>query len=183
MRGPEGENVRVGEGAVKSVEVRYTPTAADFREAFATWARRTVAGRRARRGTYVMAAGATAGAGLLAVVGGVALLPAAVLVVLALLVVLAQSRVRVRRVMRRVADKGEFRVVLDDYGVVVSTAVAVTELGWPDQCYHLETPGMFLLLGGSEETGVLTMLPKRGTEDVRRLRELIDRHTAVLVPG
>ncbi|MFE7527135.1 hypothetical protein ACFU7Y_15605 [Kitasatospora sp. NPDC057542] len=164
-----------------SVEVRYTPTAADFREAFAAWARRTVAGRRARRATYVMAAGATAGAGLLAVVGGVALLPAVLLAVFALLVVLALPGLRVRRVMRVVADKGEFRVVLDDYGVVVSTAASVTELGWPDQCYHLETPGMFLLLGGSEETGVVTMLPKRGTEDVRRLGELIDRHAAALV--
>ncbi|MFJ9442191.1 hypothetical protein ACIRRH_09990 [Kitasatospora sp. NPDC101235] len=99
----------------------------------------------------------------------------------ALLVVLAQPRLRVRRAMRMVADKGEFRVLLDDYGVVVSTAVSVTELGWRDQRYHLETPGLFLLLGGNEETRVLTMVPKRGAEDVRRLGELIERHAAALV--
>ncbi|MFE4976750.1 hypothetical protein ACFRAR_32190 [Kitasatospora sp. NPDC056651] len=58
---------------------------------------------------------------------------------------------------------------------------SVTELGWPEQRYHLETPGLFLLLGGSEDTGVMTMLPKRGVEDSRRLVELIDRHAKALV--
>ncbi|MET8543819.1 YcxB family protein, partial [Kitasatospora sp. NPDC004799] len=120
-------------------------------------------------------------AGLLAVVGGVALVPAVVLPVLAVPVLLAPRR-RVRQAMRMVADKGAFRVLLDDDGVVVGNEVSVAEFGWPDQRYHLETPGLFLLLGGDEETRVLTMVPKRGTEDVGQLRELIERHSVALVP-
>ncbi|MEU1285182.1 YcxB family protein [Kitasatospora sp. NPDC005856] len=163
------------------VEVRYTPTAADFREAFAAWGRRTAAGRRAWRARYMVAAGATVAAGLLAVVGGMALLPAVPLVLFALLTVFVSLRPRVRRVARVAADKGEFRVLLDDYGVVVDTAASVTELGWPEQRYYLETPGLFLLMAGSEDTGVVTMLPKRGVEDVRQLGELIERHAVALV--
>ncbi|MFJ6772574.1 YcxB family protein [Kitasatospora sp. NPDC091257] len=165
-----------------SVEVRYTPTAADFREAFAAWDRRTVAGRRSRRAVYTVAAGGTAVAGLLAVLGGTVLLLAALLVMVALLVVLAGPGTRVRRVTRAAADKGEFRVLLDDDGVVVSTEASVTEFSWPEQRYYLETPRLFLLLTGNEETGVLTMLPKRGADDLRGLGELIDRHATALVP-
>ncbi|MFI2607472.1 hypothetical protein [Kitasatospora sp. NPDC018619] len=167
---------------VESVEVRYTPTAADFREAFAARARHTVAGRRARRAGFTLGAVALAGAGLLALVGGVALLPAVVLV-LGALAVASQPWRLVRRVVRLAADKGEFRILLDEYGVAVGTAEAVTELSWPEQRYHLETPRMFLLLGGDEETGVLTMLPKRGVEDVRALRELVERYSVALVPA
>ncbi|MFD4658833.1 YcxB family protein [Kitasatospora sp. NPDC058444] len=163
------------------VEVRYTPTAADFGEAFAAWHRHTVVGRRARRARFTVAAGATAVAGLLAVVGGAALLPAVALVVFALLVAFEWPRWRVRRIVRAAADKGEFRILLDDYGVVVSTAAGDTELDWPEQRYFLETPRLFLLLGGKEETGVLTTLPKRGVEDVRQLAELIERHATALV--
>lgn len=170
-----------GGRAVTSVEVRYTPTAADFGEAFAAWDRHTVAGRRARRARYTVAAGATAVAGLLAVAGGAALLPAVALVVFALHIAFVSPRLRVRRVMRRAADKGEFRILLDDDGVVVVNEDSVTELGWPEQRYYLETPGMFLLLGGSEETGELTMLPRRGVEDVRQVGELIERHAVALV--
>ncbi|MFJ6619780.1 hypothetical protein ACIQOW_19660 [Kitasatospora sp. NPDC091335] len=40
---------------------------------------------------------------------------------------------------------------------------------------------LFPLLGGNEETRVLTMPPKRGAEDVRRLGELIGRHATAVV--
>ncbi|MFD5436725.1 YcxB family protein [Kitasatospora sp. NPDC127067] len=168
--------------AVTSVEVRYTPTAADFREAFAAWDRHTVVGRRSRRAVYTVAVGGTAVAGLLAVLGGTVLLLAALLVVVVLLVVLAGPGTRVRRVARAAEDKGEFRVLLDDDGVVVSTEASVTEFAWPEQRYYLETPRLFLLLSGNEEAGVLTMLPKRGADDLRGLGELIDRHATALVP-
>ncbi|MGW7447275.1 YcxB family protein [Kitasatospora sp. NPDC054795] len=168
--------------AVTSVEVRYTPTAADFREALAAWDRRTVAGRRGRRAMYTVAVGGTAVAGLPVVLGGPALLPVALLVVIALLVVLAVPWTRVRRATRAAEDKGEFRVLLDDDGVVVSTEASVTEFAWPEQRYYLETPRLFLLLSGNEEAGVLTVLPKRGADDLRGLGELIDRHATALVP-
>ncbi|MEU3572154.1 hypothetical protein AB0E96_27570 [Kitasatospora sp. NPDC036755] len=174
-----------GEGsggqAVGSVEVRYTPTAADFREARAAWTRHTAEGRRGRRNMYVVASGATVSAGLLALVGGVALLPAVLLAALALLM-FTMPRRRVRRVTRMAADKGEFRVLLDGQGVVVSSEESVTQLAWAEQRYFLETPGLFLLMGGDEETRVLTLLPKRGIADVRELCELIDRHATALVP-
>ncbi|MFE4513980.1 hypothetical protein ACFRMQ_07235 [Kitasatospora sp. NPDC056783] len=164
-----------------SVEVRYTPTAADFREARAAWDRHTAAGRRARRGRYTIAACPAVLSALLGAAGWAGPLPG-VLMLGALLLLLAPPRLQLRRVTRLAADKGEFRVLVDDYGVVVENEDSVTELGWPEQRYHLETPGLLLLLGGSEETGVLTMLPKRGIEDVRRLEELIDRHATALVP-
>ncbi|WP_316527647.1 hypothetical protein [Kitasatospora brasiliensis] len=172
-----------GGWTAETVEVRYIPTAADFREAYATWARHTVAGRRARRGAYVVAACLAVVAGLLALVGGAALVPAGLLLLCALLLVVMPPRAHVRRMVRLVADRGEFLVLLDEHGVVVGNAVSVTEFGWPEQRYYLETGGMFLLLGGNEETGVLTMLPKRGVADVRRLGELIDRHATALVAG
>lgn len=169
------------ERAVTSVEVRYTPTAEDFREAFAAWERCTAAGRRSRRAVYTVAVGGTAVVGLLAVLGGTVLRLLALLVAVVLLVVLAGPATRVRRVTRTAREKGEFRVLLDDQGVVVSTEASVTEFAWSEQRYYLETPRLFLLLKGSEETGVLTMLPKRGVDDLRGLAELIDRHATALV--
>ncbi|MFG2910485.1 hypothetical protein ACGF13_36245 [Kitasatospora sp. NPDC048286] len=170
------------EWAVTSVEVRYTPTAADFREAFAVLARHTAPGRRSRSARRTVSAGAAAGAGLLALVGGAALLPAALLLVCALWALFAPSRIQARRVVRKVADKGEFRVLLDECGVVVSHEASDTLLGWPEQRYFLETRELFLLLAGAEEPGVVTVLPKRGVEDVRGLGQLIGRHAEALVP-
>ncbi|MGW3076025.1 hypothetical protein [Kitasatospora sp. NPDC001132] len=57
-----------------------------------------------------------------------------------------------------------------------------TLLGWPEQRYFLETRELFLLLAGAEEPGVVTVLPKRGVEDVRVLGQLIGRHAEALVP-
>ncbi|MFJ7910886.1 hypothetical protein [Kitasatospora sp. NPDC096204] len=169
------------EWAVTSMEVRYTPMAADFREAFDVLARHTAPGRRSRSARRTVAAGAAVGAGLLALVGGMALLPAALLLACVPLVLFGPSRIQARRVTRRVADKGEFRVLLDECGVVVSHEASDTLLGWPEQRYFLETRELFLLLAGAEEPGVVTVLPKRGAEDLRGLGQLIDRHAEALV--
>jgi hypothetical protein len=81
-----------------------------------------------------------------------------------------------------VADKGEFRVLLDEAGATVVNAVSVTPVAWREQPYYLETPELFVLLSGGEETHVLVVLPKRGTGEPRRLGELIARHATVPVP-
>ncbi|MBO1419873.1 hypothetical protein, partial [Streptomyces sp. FH025] len=166
-------------GRTEPVEVRYTPTAADFRAAFAARDRGTVAGRRVRRKNRVLAGCAAAGAVLLTLASGAVRVQAVALAAIALVVAVGLPWLRLRRVMRMVADKGEFRVVLDEVGVTVSNAVSVMPLAWREQPYYLETPELFVLLGGDEETHVLTVLPKRGTPDRRLLGELIARHASV----
>ncbi|MFI9363281.1 hypothetical protein ACIG5E_19835 [Kitasatospora sp. NPDC053057] len=106
--------------------------------------------------------------------------PQSVLFVLVVPAVLGLPRWQVRQAMRAVADRGEFRVMLDDAGLTVANAESVTPLSWPEQRYHLEAPELFPLLGGDEEIGVMTVLPKRGTDDPGRLGELIARHSSAL---
>ncbi|MFD8704085.1 hypothetical protein ACFV1W_15930 [Kitasatospora sp. NPDC059648] len=109
--------------------------------------------------------------------------PQSVLFALIVPAVLGAPRWQVRQAVRAVADRGEFRVVPDGAGLTVANAESVTTLSWSEQRYHLETPELFLLLGGDEETGVMTLLPKRGTDEPARLGELTARHTSALPGG
>ncbi|MFJ2867549.1 YcxB family protein [Kitasatospora sp. NPDC087314] len=169
-----------GQQTDESVEVRYTPTAADFRAAFAARARGTAAGRRARKARYLIAACAAAGAVVTSVADRTVGPPALVMLAVALLLV-GLPWLQLRQVRRLAADKGEFRIVLGEAGVTVTTALSSTELAWRELPHYLETPELFVLLGGDEETYVLALLPKRGTADPGRLGELIARRATVPV--
>ncbi|QEV03121.1 hypothetical protein [Kitasatospora aureofaciens] len=169
-------------GRTETVELRFTPTAGDFRAAFAARARGTVAGRAARRTTNLLAGCAAftgTGAVLTAAANGVVRPPAVVMLVLALLV-LGMPWLRGWQARRLAAGKGEFRVLVDAAGMTVTNAVSSTVLGWRELPDHLETPELFVLLGGNERTPTLTVLPKRGTDDSGRLGELIARHSSAL---
>ncbi|WBP90685.1 hypothetical protein [Kitasatospora cathayae] len=167
------------------MELRFTPTAGDFRAAFAARARGTVAGRGARRWTNLLAGCATftgAGGALTAAANGVARPPAVLMFFFALLV-LARPWLRAWQARRLAADKGEFRVLVDEAGVTVTNAVSSTVLDWRELPYYLETPEQFVLLGGNEQTHTLTVLPKRGTDEPGRLGELIAWRSSALPQG
>lgn len=154
-----------GKRVEESVEVRYTPTTADFRAAFAARARGAAAGRRSRRSRYLTASCTGAGAVVLSVADRTVGPPALVMLAVALLLVVGPPWLQLRQVRRMAADKGEFRIVLGEAGVTVTNAVSSTEIAWWELPHYLETPGLFVLLGGGEQTHVLTLLPKRGTGD------------------
>ncbi|MEV8325520.1 YcxB family protein [Kitasatospora sp. NPDC056731] len=183
MEGAEGARAEGGKQVEESVEVRYTPTTADFRAAFAARARGTAAGRRARRSRYLIASCAASGAVLTSVADRTVGPPALVMLAVALLLVVGLPWLQLRQVRRMAADKGEFRIVLGEAGVTVTNAVSSTELAWRELPYYLETPELFVLLGGDEQTHVLTLLPKRGTGDPGRLGALIARHATVPARG
>ncbi|MER7755886.1 hypothetical protein [Kitasatospora sp. NPDC097643] len=173
----DGLQVAAGRAAEQMIEVRYTPTAADFRAAFAALARRTAQGRRGRAQRYLIGACAAAGA-VLTSVADHGIRPPGLVMLLVLLLVAGLPRLQTWQAARLAAGKGELRVVVGADGVTVDNNATSTVHIWPELPHYLETPGLFLLLGGDANTHVLVLLPKRGTEDPSRLGALIARHAS-----
>lgn len=87
-------------------------------------------------------------------------------------------RTMARRMFSMMEPYGQCRVVADDRGAVTTGERASFSMDWPVFREYLETPGLFVLLGGDRATGV-GLLPKRGAQDpadVDRLRAILDRN-------
>ncbi|MCX5283191.1 hypothetical protein [Streptomyces sp. NBC_00198] len=86
-------------------------------------------------------------------------------------------RTHVRKAMGVAESHGEFRTVVNDHGVIFSSAKRAFEaLEWGHFHAHLETPRLFVLLSGSRWSPIMILLPKRGarrTEDIERLRAIL----------
>jgi hypothetical protein len=161
-----------------AVEFVYQPTVADFEEALRWRARRSSAGR----AQVLMAP-------LIAVVAVVvfstledATLPVRIITLVLAVAATSWGAVRGLRTMARrmfsvVEPYGRCRMVADDRGAVSTAERASFTVDWAVFREYLETPGLFVLLGGDRAAGV-AVLPKRGAQnpaDVDRLRAILDR--------
>ncbi|BBC34567.1 uncharacterized protein SGFS_058610 [Streptomyces graminofaciens] len=161
-----------------AVEFVYQPTAADFEEALRGRARRSPAGR-------VQALMAPLVAATAVVVFSVlrdAPLPVLIISLVLSMAVASWGTVRGLRTMARrmfsvVEPYGQCRMVADDRGAVSTGERVSFTVDWTVFREYLETPGLFVLLGGDRAAGV-AVLPKRGAQnpaDVDRLRAILDR--------
>ncbi|MGW0826169.1 YcxB family protein [Streptomyces sp. NPDC002845] len=69
-------------------------------------------------------------------------------------------------------------MVADDRGAVTTGERASFSMDWTVFREYLETPGLFVLLGGDRAAAVV-LLPKRGAQDpadVDRIRAILDRN-------
>ena len=162
-----------------AVEFVYRLTVEDFEEALRARARRTVAG-----GVQILMPPLVV---MVAVVVTAVLRDESVPVLIITLVVgVAVTSWRAVRGLRTMARRlssvmepyGECRMVADDRGVATTGERASITVDWTAFRQYLETPGLFVLLGGDRATSV-TVLPKRGAQDdadVDRLRVILDRN-------
>jgi hypothetical protein len=162
-----------------AVEFIYRPTAGDFEEALRARARRSTAGRAQALTAPLVAAAAVAVFSVL----HDATLP--VWIISLVLSVTAASwgtvrglRTMARRMFSVVEPYGQCRMVADERGAVSTGERASFTVDWTVFREYLETPGLFVLLGGDRAAGV-AVLPKRGAQDhadVDRLRAILDRN-------
>ncbi|MEU4115398.1 YcxB family protein [Kitasatospora sp. NPDC028055] len=158
------------------MELAYTPTGEDFREAFAAQARHTTAGRLARVVWWVPAAVSLLGGALKLADGGAGVsdaVAAAAMAALALFAPRLQAALAHRRVSRR---GGPRTVVVDDAGVSVTDRCGTQTRAWATLSGFVETAHLFLALNRSGSC--LLILAKRGTSDPDALRALLARHLA-----
>jgi hypothetical protein len=83
-----------------------------------------------------------------------------------------------RRMFSVVEPYGQCRMVADDRGAVSTGERASFTVDWTVFREYLETPRLFVLLGGDRAVGV-AVLPKRGAQapaDVDRLRAILDQN-------
>ena len=162
-----------------AVEFVYRPTAADFEEALRARARRTPAGR-------AQALLAPAVAAVTVVVFCVLRDAHPVVWVISLVLSVGIAwwgtarglRTLARRMFSIVEPYGECRMVADDKGAVSTGERVSFTADWSVFREYLETPGLFVLLGGDRAAGV-AVAPKRGAQDpadVDRLRAILDRN-------
>jgi hypothetical protein len=162
-----------------AVEFVYRPTAADFEEALRARARRSPAGR-----AQALMAPLTAATTVVLFSAVHDATPTVWIISLVLSVaVMSWGTVRGLRTMAGrmfsiVEPYGQCRMVADDRGAVSTGERASFTVDWIVFRQYLETPGLFVLLGGDRAAGV-AVLPKRGARnpaDVDRLRAILDRN-------
>ncbi|PBC63763.1 hypothetical protein BKI49_11455 [Streptomyces sp. Tue6028] len=161
------------------VELVYRATAGEFREALRVAENASAAGRWGRRlllasgvlgvlvGVLPMALGASADPRV-AVMLGAAVLGLGVL-----------PWWQARLVQRRATARGEYRAVVDVWGVRVTHEEGSRLTGWPRMARYAETRRSFVLLGSGPKAPASILLPKRGAGsplDVERLRSILDRN-------
>ncbi|NYV74690.1 YcxB family protein [Streptomyces sp. UH6] len=151
------------------MDLRYTPTARDFREAHRAHARSTRAGRRRLAVTLVLTVAVMA----VGIRGGsvtvLSLLMGAAYLFFALVFL---PRAQAGRAAARAAEGGGQRVRIDPTGVRVTAGGEQRRFAWPEIARHLETPRLFLLIGADRDQPCLAVLPKEGSGD--RLRALLE---------
>jgi hypothetical protein len=84
-----------------------------------------------------------------------------------------------RQVHRMVAPQGEFRAVVDDCGVRLTSRDSETMHRWPMLTRYTETDELFVLTTPDKHGVGIVVLPKRGAAgpaDVDRLRAVLDRN-------
>ncbi|MFI2607598.1 YcxB family protein [Kitasatospora sp. NPDC018619] len=157
------------------MELAYTPTGGDFREALAAQARHTAVGRVARVVWWLPAAVSLLG-GALKLADGEAGAPDAVLAVVLVALAVYAPRLRAASAHRRVARRGGPRTVLvDGAGVTVTDRCGTQSRAWATLSGFVETEHLFVVLNRSGSC--LLILAKRGTADPAALRALLARHT------
>ncbi|MFD5521996.1 YcxB family protein [Streptomyces sp. NPDC127066] len=174
-----GDSPRRDTDRGRAVEFVYRQTAADFEEALRARARRSPAGR-----AQVLMAPLIA----IVVVSVFSTLHDASLPVWTVTLVLSVAatswgavrglRTMARRMFSVVESYGQCRTVADDRGAVSTCEWISFTVDWTVFREYVETPGLFVLLGGDRAAGI-TVLPKRGAQDpadVDRLREILDRN-------
>ncbi|MFC9249477.1 YcxB family protein [Streptomyces sp. NPDC057136] len=162
-----------------AVEFVYRPTAADFEEALRARARRTPAGRAE---ALLVPLAAAAAAVVVAVLREATPIGWIISLVVSLGIgawgTVWALRIMARRMFSIVEPYGECRMVADDNGAVSTGERVSFTVDWSVFREYLETPGLFVLLGGDRAAGV-AVLPKRGAQDpadVDRLRAILDRN-------
>ncbi|MEU3049965.1 YcxB family protein [Streptomyces sp. NPDC006984] len=162
-----------------TAELAYRLTAADVEEALRARARRTAVGR----GQALMAPLTAAFASVVSLAVIRPPLPAWIISLVLALALGCWASVRGLRTMARrmfsVAQPyGQCRTVVDGGGMVTTAERASFSMDWTVYREYLETPGLFVLMGGDRATGV-GVLPKRGAADpadVDLVRATLDRN-------
>ncbi|WP_073950083.1 YcxB family protein [Streptomyces kebangsaanensis] len=162
-----------------AVEFVYRPTAADFEEALRARARRSPAGRAQALMAPLMAA---IGVVTFSVLGDVPL-PVWIISLVLCMAIASWGTVRGLRTMARrmfsvVEPYGQCRMVADERGAVSTGERVSFTMEWTVFREYLETPRLFVLLGGDRAAGI-AVLPKRGAQDpadVDLLRAILGRN-------
>lgn len=168
------------------VELSYTPTVEDFREALTARSKAATSARRARVLLTVAFGCALVGTALSLLSGGTVDPPVVVMLVSLAVVLLGLPWLQARQFHKLAAGKGEYRVVVDLSGVTVVTAEASSTLTWKAAPRYAETAGLFVLLSGDRNASCITLLPKRGLADradADRLRNILDEHLTRVGPA
>ncbi|MGW8888617.1 YcxB family protein [Streptomyces sp. NPDC055749] len=162
-----------------TVEFVYRPTAADFEEALRARARRTPAGRVEALLVPLVAAVAAVVVGVLREAPLIAWIITLVFSVgIGAWGIVWMLRFMARRMFSIVEPYGQCRTVADENGAVSTGERASSSADWSVFREYLETPGLFVLVGGDRAAGIAVM-PKRGAQDpadVDRLRAILDRN-------
>ncbi|MET7493854.1 YcxB family protein [Streptomyces sp900116325] len=166
--------------AERPVELAYRHTVDDLAAAIRTRAKTTRTGlfrRRLRIFTLVV----TAVGFLLSTLGdGHGDTPWQLYLALAFVAFMAAvPRLQARQLHRLSERQGDFRVVVDETGIRLTTAHSSGTLDWHLYPRYVETPELFVLLSADKSAVGVVVLPKRGLsnpEDAGRLRTILDRH-------
>ncbi|MGQ4417813.1 YcxB family protein [Streptomyces sp. SAS_269] len=166
-----------------TVELAYVPTTADTTGAVRARRRATSAGRRQSGiilacaiivlGDLVLASTAAKGPHL----GSTVICLAALALFIGLYAF--GPVLRGRRIHRMVAGQGEFRAVVSDAGVRLTSRDSEATYRWPMITRYVETATLFVLLTPDKHGVGMLVLPKRGAAepaDADRLRAVLDRN-------
>jgi hypothetical protein len=173
----EGRGADVG----AAVELVYRPTEQDWTAALRARAKVSRAAVRQRRLLLIVVAiGVVLVGGCLGTGNADSIpVPYAGVVAVAVLLLTLGPRLQARQFMKMAALQGEFRALVDDSGVRVTTDNNSAVVGWKSQPRYVETAGQFVLLSPDKNAVGFTVLPKRGLQgssDIGGLRAILDRH-------
>ncbi|MFF9806912.1 YcxB family protein [Streptomyces coeruleorubidus] len=178
-------DIRRGESSQRNTDFRtavefvYRPTAADFEEALRARARRSPAGRaQALMAPLVAAIAVTVFSAVQEEPLAVWIISLVLAVPVAFWATARGLRTMARRMFSMVEPYGQCQTVANDRGAVTTGERASFSMDWTVFREYLETPGLFVLLGGDRAAGV-ALLPKRGAQDpadVDRLRAILERN-------
>ncbi|MET7857815.1 YcxB family protein [Streptomyces sp. NPDC005318] len=166
--------------AERPVELAYRPTVDDIAAAIRTRAKSTGAGLFRRR-LLIYTLVVTAVGVLLSTLGdGHRDTPWHLYLALAFIAFMtAVPRLQARQVHRLSERQGDFRAVVDETGIRLTTAHSSATLDWHLYPRYAETPELFVLLSADKSAVGVVVLPKRGLsnpEDAGRLRAILERH-------
>ncbi|MGW5277731.1 YcxB family protein [Streptomyces sp. NPDC004044] len=166
-----------------TVELAYVPTTADATGALRARMRVTPAGRRQ---SGIILASTIVVLGALVVnftgprgpsLGSTVLCLAALALFMGMYVFL--PALQGRQVHRMVAPQGEFRALVGDAGVRLTSRDCETTYRWPMITRYAEADTLFVLMTPDKHSVGIVVLPKRGVAkpaDVDRLRAILDRN-------
>ncbi|UYQ62031.1 YcxB family protein [Streptomyces peucetius] len=164
-----------------AVVLVYEPTVRDMASALSARMRATPAGRRTRRLLHIAGGLGISCFALLVLVDAMTwrlwFLLGLGLVAFGCLYLLPQ--IQARQLHQMAARQGEFRAVVDDGGIRLTSRDGDATSKWGMYSRYAETDDVFVLLTGDKHGVGLMVLPKRGAADtaaVERLRTLLTTH-------